>query len=292
MSRRLLAPRVAPLVARPVARLIGPLIAVALLAGCASTPPPVEVAPGEVAPGDSSPVDLVNLWRVTDADSESAETWLRLDAGEFQLWRDCGMIMGSWRASNGLMLASVFGSSGTCAADTLPVVGWLESVEAFVKTADGFTLADAAGSPVASLTIDGAPDPIPDAADFYAEPPEVTDDTRAYFAATDPLPSSLTVGSHEGQWAAEGTDVSTGAGVEFAADGTWTGSDGCNGGSGRWAADASGGFLATSGVSTLMACEGASVPSWVAQARLAGFDGDVLVLLDRDGGELGRLVKG
>ena len=185
-----------------------------------------------------------------------------------------------------------FNSSGTCAADTLPVVGWLESVEAFVKTADGFTLADAAGSPVASLTIDGAPDPIPDAADFYAEPPEVTDDTRADFAATEPRPSSLTVGSLEGQWAAEGTDVSTGAGVEFAADGTWTGSDGCNGGSGRWAADASGGFLATSGVSTLMACEGASVPSWVAQARLAGFDGDVLVLLDRDGGELGRLVKG
>ncbi|MBG6053675.1 hypothetical protein IWX81_000065 [Salinibacterium sp. CAN_S4] len=268
-------------------RLLAPLVVIALLAGCASTPPAAEVVAE-----DSPAIELVDLWRVTGAEGESADTWLRLDAGEFQLWRDCGMIQGSWRASNGLMLASVFGASGGCGTDTAPTADWLESVEGYVQTSDGFQLVDAAGSPVATLTIDGAPDPIPDAADFYAEAPEVTDETRAYFAQAKPLPGSLTPGSLEGQWAAEGVDASLGAGVDFAADGTWTGSDGCNGGSGRWAADASGGFLATSGVSTLMACEGALVPSWVAQAQLAGFDGDVLVLLDSDGVELGRLVTG
>ena len=268
-------------------RLFAPVLAITLLAGCASTPPAAEVVPER-----SSAVDLVNLWRVTGAEGESAKTWLRLDAGEFQLWRDCGMIMGSWRATDGLMLASVFGASGSCATDGLPGVAWLESVAGYAATNDGWQLVDATGSTVASLTIDGAPQPDPNAAEFYTEAPEVTDETRAYFAGSVPLPATLTVGSIVGRWTPEGVDTSTGANVEFAADGTWTGSDGCNGGEGRWAIGANGGFLATSGASTLIACDGALVPSWVSQAQLAGLDGDVLVLLDRDGAELGRLVTG
>ncbi|MGW9166041.1 hypothetical protein [Agromyces sp. NPDC055658] len=35
----------------------------------------------------------------------------------------------------------------------------------------------------------------------------------------------------------------------------------------------------------------ALAPYWVMGARLAGFDGDELVLLDDAGGELGRLVR-
>lgn len=262
-----------------------PVLAVALLAGCASTPPAAEVVPGA-----SSPIDLVNLWRVTDADGEAVDTWLRLDAGDFQLWRECGIISGSWRATDSLMLASVSGSSGSCANETLPSINWLESVTSFAPATQGWQLLDAAGSPVATLTIDGAPEPIATAADFYAEAPEITAETRAFFAEAAPLSSTLTPGPIDGRWTSEAVDASTGAGVEFAADGSWTGSDGCNGGEGRWAIGANGSFLATSGLSTLMYCDGAPVPSWVATAQRAGFDGNVLVLLDADGTELGRLV--
>ncbi|TFC88967.1 META domain-containing protein [Cryobacterium sp. TMT3-29-2] len=77
----------------------------------------------------------------------------------------------------------------------------------------------------------------------------------------------------------------------FEADGTWTGSDGCNGSQGRWATDGAGTLLATSGVSTLIACEGAPVASWVAQARLAVIDNGELRLIDAGGSELGRLER-
>ena len=267
-------------------RLVTPIITAVLLAGCSSAP-----LATEVGPGTSSAIELVNLWRVTGAEGETADTWLRIDKSEFQLWRECEMISGSWRATEGLMIASVFSASGSCASDGIPSVHWIDAITGYQATNGGWQLVDATGSPIASLTIDGAPEPIDTAAEFYAEPPEVTDETRQFFDEAVALPASLAVGALEGQWAAEGVDTSTGAGVEFAADGTWTGSDGCNGGSGRWTTDLAGSFLATSGASTLMACDGAFVPSWVSTALLAGFDGDVLVLLDSGGAELGRLVR-
>ena len=79
--------------------------------------------------------------------------------------------------------------------------------------------------------------------------------------------------------------------AEFAADRTWAGSDGCNRSSGAWGVDDAGRLLATGGITTAMGCDGAQVPGWVTWAGRAGFDGEVLVLLDRDGGELGRLVR-
>ncbi|MBC7591439.1 MAG: hypothetical protein H7226_10405, partial [Salinibacterium sp.] len=217
-------------------RLFAPVLAVAVLAGCGSTPPAAEEVPE-----NSSAVDLVNLWRVTGAEGEAVDTWLRLDAGEFQLWRECGMISGSWRATDSLMLASVFGASGSCATGDIPTVDWLEAVAGYTPTDGGWTLVDAAGSPLASLTIDGAPDPIDTAAEFYTQPPEVTDETRAYFAAADALPASLTPPVLPGRWTPDGFTGTTDTFVEFRADGTWEGSDGCNGGAGRWASDADGG---------------------------------------------------
>ncbi|MDJ0335697.1 META domain-containing protein [Salinibacterium sp. G-O1] len=267
-------------------RLLATVAAVALISGCTSSTPPPEVE------SEGSPaVGLVGLWRVAGAEGETANTWLRLTAGEFQLSRDCGIISGSWRGAGGLMLASVYGASGLCASASLPEVPWLESAEGYAPTEGGWELTDAAGSPVAELIIDGAPDLLPDGAEFFAQPPEVTDETRAYFADAVPLPADLAVGSIAGRWLPEGVSVSTGAKVDFAVDGTWTGSDGCNVSGGRWAAGSGGGFLASSGLSTLMACDGAPVPGWVSQAQLAGLDGEVLVLLDRGGVELGRLVK-
>jgi hypothetical protein len=285
-------------------RLLLPVLAALLLVtGCAGPgagdagpnpdAPPLVGDPGE---GESAALGLVNLWRVSGAEGESEETWLRLEAQEFQLWRDCGMIMGSWVGSETVFLGSAFGASGDCATDGMPTIAWLDEVAGFVATPAGYELVDAAGASVAALTIDGAPHPIATAAEFYTRPPEITDEVRTKFRTAAALPASLapaSAASLAGKWVPVAYSVATDPHVKFTADGTWTGSDGCNGGSGRWAVGAAGEFLATSGPSTLIGCEGAPVPSWVAGAWSAGLNADGwLLLFDTAGTEIGRLEAG
>ena len=285
--------------------LVVPAVAALLaLTGCAGQPGGPPHGPNPAAPpligtpadGESEAIGLVNLWRVTGAEGETDPTWLRLDAGEFQLWRDCGMIMGSWRAGDTLFIAAPFGGMGDCVANTMPTVPWLENATGFEVSPEGYDLVDATGATVASLSIDGAPEPIPTAAEFYAQPPELTDQVREYFHAAAGLPSGLTPATDaalEGKWIPVAYAVSTGPHVAFASDGTWTGSDGCNGGQGRWAVGQGGEFLATSGPSTLIACEGAPVPAWVGQAATVGINSDGwLLLFDTAGHEVGRLERG
>jgi hypothetical protein len=50
-------------------------------------------------------------------------------------------------------------------------------------------------------------------------------------------------------------------------------------------------LLTVAGPTTAMGCDGAQVGSWIASAARAGFDGDVLVLVDADGHETGRLRR-
>lgn len=275
------------------------VLSAALLAGCAGTPTPPDAleSPPVAGPGTSDAsqaLGLVGLWRVSGTTDEEPDTWLRLDALEFQLWRDCGFIMGSWTAGEEAFIASSYGANGDCVEGGLPTVDWLESATAYERTGEGWQLTDAAGAVVASLAVDGAPRPIETAAEFYAQPPEVTAQTREAFQRTVPLPAGIEAATVEpltGRWVPVAFTGATDPHVDFAADGSWEGSDGCNGAGGRWASGLDGEFLATSGPSTLIGCEGAPVPVWVAGARSAGFDGDQLLLLDRDGNEIGRLVR-
>jgi heat shock protein HslJ len=269
-----------------------------LLGGCAQTPGERNgdnEAPGQPA-ADSTAVGLVNLWRVTGAAGEAADTWLRLDVPDFQLWRDCGMIDGEWRATDSLFLASVGGASGSCVVDgAIPEVPWLEAVTGYEAAGDGWALTGADGAVLASLSIDGQPDPIPTAADFFTEPPPVTAEVRSALARPAALPEGATPASAAeliGRWVPASFSGDTDPHVVLEADGSWRGSDGCNGNAGRWAADGTGGLLATSGMSTLMACEGAPVPSWLAQVRLATLHAGELRLLNGEGEELGLLVRG
>ncbi len=273
---------------------------VLVLTACAQVPggqvDPSSDSPLPASPhagAESAAIGLVNIWRVSGAEGETTDTWLRLDAPEFQLWRDCGMIQGSWGASESLFLASTDAASGECVTGaTLPRVAWLESVTGYRAQGAGWELNDANGAVVATLTIDGKPDAIPTAAEFYTEPPVITDAMREELRQPAALPEGSSPATPEnlvGRWLPVAISGATDPHVLFAADGTWTGSDGCNGGQGRWGADGAGGLLTTSGASTLMACDGAPVPFWVAEARLASVDGGVLRLLDAGGSELGEL---
>ena len=261
-------------------------------------PPPVGAGTGP----ESSALGLVNLWRVSGVPEEEVDTWLRLDAGSFQLWRDCGMIDGSWGATETLFLASIYGASGDCVAqERIPKVEWLGAVTGYRSADAGWELTDAGGGVVATLTVDGAPDPIPTAATLYTEPPEITDSVRELMRKPVPLPTELdpvTAATLVGKWTpvdfvpSPDPSRSTDPHALFAGDGTWSGSDGCNAAEGRWAVDPAGALLATVGPMTQIGCEGAPVPTWVAIARLAGFDGELLSLLDLDGSEIARLERG
>jgi hypothetical protein len=268
--------------------------------------------------------DLVNLWRVSGAAEESTAAWLRLDQTEFHLWRDCGVISGDWRASADLFLASVVGADGTCfPVGTLPAVPWLESATGRRATADGWVLTDADGTTLATLTIDGAPAAHTDAAPSFTDPtplsaPADGDESAASRLPAprvpapglpDPLPTTpawalpvspalpagtvpATAADLAGRWVPAGLTVPTDPHVLFRPDGSWRGSDGCNGNRGRWTVNGRGGFLATSGMSTMMFCEGAPVPAWLAAARRAGIDAGRLRLFAGDGDELGVLEPG
>jgi len=243
----------------------------------------------------SDPVDLVGLWRVTDADGEGDPAWLRLTPGSYQLWRDCGgFVEGGWEVSSRVFVASApFASTGSCPVDPWPTAEWLTDARAYRASDGGWELLDASGERLARLTVDGAPEPIPNALPEYAQAPEVTDDVRAAFAGPAPLPavfSAATAGELVGRWEPAGTGAH-GSFVELSADGTWTGSDGCNDAGGAWGVDDGGLLLATSGITTAIGCDGVAVTYWLSAAARAAFDGGVLVLLDVDGAELGRLSR-
>jgi heat shock protein HslJ len=68
-------------------------------------------------------------------------------------------------------------------------------------------------------------------------------------------------------------------------DGTWRGSDGCNGVEGTWELSAGGKLEVTAGPSTMMYCEGKPLPSLFAAAKAASVADETLTLMD-DAGEV------
>jgi hypothetical protein len=110
--------------------------------------------------------------------------------------------------------------------------------------------------------------------------------------AAPPLPRDLAAMGRDalvGRWVP--TEDPRRAYVELRPDGSWDGSDGCNGQSGRWVAGPRGAFLATTGLSTLVACRNVPLGSWLGATWRAGLDRGTLVLLDAGGQELGRLRR-
>lgn len=80
-----------------------------------------------------------------------------------------------------------------------------------------------------------------------------------------------------GTWAIDETfDAPEQPFIDFADDGTWIASDGCNRVQGTWELGDEGALTTTAGPSTLMACEGAQLPLAVEQADYVTVEGDRL----------------
>lgn len=278
------------------------VIAALILVGCASQPPARQGETADTAAQThSSPVDLVNLWRVTGAAGESAGTWLRIDAQEFHLWRECGTTSGAWSAIDGKFIGTVYSMTDACAVDGFPAIDWMDDVTGYVASSGGFDLIGADGTTVASLAVDGAPEPMPGVDEALTEPPLVTDEVRARLLPPSPVPASSTAATPDrllGNWIPVGYEPPaeprgnfTDAGVTFSADGTWSASDGCNVSTSRWALGDGGELLTGTFVMTQIGCDNVPVPSWVGGASTAGFSADgTLLLFDAKSVEIGRLV--
>lgn len=259
-------------------------MSVCVLAGCGgSTDGPQAPGPGTggprapaaVASGGVDPTILIGSWQVADPGDQSGAV-VQFGAGDVQVRADCGRLLGSWRANPlGMFVADIHGWDGQCTGDTAPQ--WLATATGFRDHGDGPQLLDRDGEVTARLVPAGTPQP--------GESPEP-------YATPAPLPPGLApadAASLLGRWHPVEPPASK-AFLELAPSGEWSGSDGCNGQGGRWVAGPDGALLATSGVSTLMACDNqVPVGSWLSTAARAGFDGTELVLLDMDGNPVGRL---
>ncbi|SCE84771.1 hypothetical protein GA0070607_2308 [Micromonospora coriariae] len=297
------------------------LIAVAavgiLLAGCSERVGLDTAAPGgsqAAASGPASavspqtdPVALIGTWKLAEV-AEGAGDILQLTPDKHDgllLFDSCGVMMGTWRANvDGLFVA---GASGRSVSDNdsrkcrpgseIMTPAWLRRASAFRVEGNSRVLLDDQGGHVARLLPGAKPTPRPN---LLPSPsvPVVTDEVRRAFAPAAALPAALTPARRDallGRWvpvdARPGRFRSGGPYVELLDDGTWRGSDGCNGDGGRWVAGPAGDFLATSGPTTAMGCANVLVGVWLSKAWRAGLDGEVLVLLDAQGGETGRLQR-
>ncbi|KZX20081.1 META domain-containing protein [Rathayibacter tanaceti] len=77
----------------------------------------------------------------------------------------------------------------------------------------------------------------------------------------------------------------------IAGDGTWTGSDGCNGAQGEWSVDAKGALSVSAGPGTLIACDGVALPRIFSEAAMASIDGGRLRLFDGEGATVVKLAR-
>jgi hypothetical protein len=246
------------------------LLVLALLMGLAT--PAHAVTP--VLRG-TDPLALVGWWRVATTGQTVA-----IDPSRFEVRTGAETAEGSWVGdSTGRFLARGYGE--------LP--DWLATAAGFAVLGSDRVLLDRAGTAVARLqpapvgTVTGAADP--------TRPP--SDLERRSGGPVAPLPPNLTpVGDLTGRWVPIDDVASRPAYVEFAADGTWTGSDGCTGTGGSWLAGPDGAFLATArSLMTFVACPGVGVAPQVGAARRIGADGPTAVLLDADGAPVGHFRR-
>ena len=283
-------------------------LAVLLLAGCSGvdirdmTPEPGDTTAPLVAEHGADPAELVGRWRVRDARGAGRNTWLRLVAGAWTVEGSCGLVSGGWAASPWSFIAAPPSvADGRCGLDGPE---WLMSAASHRPSDDGWELLGQDGTVVARLL--GEDPASEDSRDAWVRPRSA--DRLGEPAA---LPNGLRPATGEelrGTWTVPGRPLARrpesagserrfdGPHLTFEADGTWTGSDGCNGSFGSWAVEDGGwAVVASQLASTLAWCDGVALPRLLDAAGRLGIDPAVdpatLVLVDRDGDELIRLIR-
>jgi hypothetical protein len=223
----------------------------------------------------ADPLALVGWWR-----EATTGATVVVDPSRFEVRTPARTTEGSWVGdSAGRFLARAYGEPPD----------WLATAAGFASNGPDRVLLDRAGAPVARLepapvgAITGTADP--------ARPPSDLE-LRARGPIA-PLPPSLSpVGDLTGRWVPTDDVGHRPAYVEFAADGTWTGSDGCTGTGGSWLAGPGGAFLATAwSVMTFVACPGVGVAPQVGAAHRIGTDGPTVVFFDADGAPVGHFRR-
>lgn len=272
------------------------LLLVASAVACGTQVSTGAVAPAPTTTPDGNPSGLVATWTVSSPDADKGDIVIigdKVDGG-LELFRDCGLMSGQWRANgDGLFVASEDGGDGSCFnghADPWP--RWMDAVGFSFDGNDAVLLSEA-GAVLARLTPGGHPTTGPSDSEEFASPPAVTDDMRADFAAPASLPAGVepaTPGDVQGRWApVDGTPAK--AYVTFKADHSYAGSDGCNGVGGRYVIAEGGVILATSGPQTAVGCEMSKLADWVAAAGRLGLRDGRLVFVDPHGKVLGEGVR-
>ncbi|MFN8168650.1 MAG: hypothetical protein U0S36_07680 [Candidatus Nanopelagicales bacterium] len=284
-----------------------------LVAACGTTsvtdvgsgaPSPSPTASGSPSPSSSPSAQggdvlgLIGNWTATGPGVERG-TVVTIDADEMRIWTRCGLTSASWDADpSGLFAADITSWSNDCftARARWP---WAVSAHSWSRASDAVELRATTGEVTARLEPGGTPTTGPDVAAELGSPRPLTAEDRRRLGAHPALPPGLAPAAADdlvGTWvvaptaSAAGVD-DLGPGVEVDADGTWSGTDGCNGGDGSWTLGPDGAFIATLGPMSAVGCPGPSVPYWMSEARRVGLAGSALVLVGRDGKELGRLVR-
>jgi len=272
---------------------------VALVAGCGSSvssPAPRGGGQDSLSPG-GDPEALVKTWTVAEPAGSAGDIVIFGD--ELELFLDCGLMFGSWRANkHGMLIASETGGDGPCFEnDNDPWPAWFDAVAFRIDGSDAILL-DAGGRPLARLEPGGHPTTGPNDSSEFASPPVLTPALRQSLAEPAPLPDDIEPATRAdvlGRWLPLPEERPKGAPrsafVAFDESGTYKGSDGCNGDGGRYEIGAGGLILATTGVSTAVGCDTSRLSSWPSAAGRVGVRGDHLVFVDPDGKVLGEAVR-
>lgn len=247
--------------------------------------PATPLAPLSVTADD--PQELVGTWQVMGSPAIDGQE-VRLHAGGRVSLREGACVLGGgWSATEaGLMIMSINAATNEC-RDLDGAFEYFLGVQRYDRMDGSVRLSNLSGGTVAVLTA-GTP------------PADPTD----RFAPRDPapdLPVDVQVPSVEvltaGRWIPVQTIGSvrwpddTRPQAEFDSDGTWHGSDGCNGLGDRWSMDdTTGEWLAGIGGQTEIGCDNVDVSTMVGSARAVGIDGDELVFYAADGQETGRFT--
>jgi hypothetical protein len=287
------------------------LAALLLAAACSSSTPkaaapspsngPTSAAP---RPGDS-PSSLVGVWKVSGASGEPAGSVLRIGGPRGEpliLFRQCGEFFGGWVASpSGGFLGLLSGYSMACLTSVGhgdPTPPWIAAARSYAVRGSERELLTSDGRVLARLLPGGVAHAGKDMLPSLAAPPMLSSaerrklDTppRALPTGVEPARASALAGRWQ-PYPAKRFRSSQQPYVSFAADGQWTGSDGCNGVGGTLRVGSAGELINVGGWTTLIGCLGAPVGSFVPKSGRVSASGGVLTFYDANGKVLGKLIR-